>query len=196
MKKLIISATVALSVASLSLLSADSLKNSLMPTNSKAAVPAVNLDNLDIDAKPASRPASAVVATVNGIAIKKGDADKFLALASKGRATDLDKLPKKQRDGLLKGYAVSVLIEDKASKEVPMKIKNKLAASYWAKQEMSKIDVSDKEAKAFYEKNKKMYKDKSGKLLAYDKVSQYIKVQLKQKKFNEKLIKNAKIVIK
>ncbi|SFV49804.1 Cell binding factor 2 precursor [hydrothermal vent metagenome] len=167
-----------------------------MPTNSKAAVPAVNLDNLDIDAKPASRPASAVVATVNGIAIKKGDADKFLALASKGRATDLDKLPKKQRDGLLKGYAVSVLIEDKASKEVPMKVKNKLAASYWAKQEMSKIDVSDKEAKAFYEKNKKMYKDKSGKLLAYDKVSQYIKVQLKQKKFNEKLIKNAKIVIK
>ena len=195
MKKIIISATVALSVASISLLSADSLKNSLMPTASKAA-PAVNLDNLNIDAKPASRPASAVVATVNGIAIKKSEADKFLALASKGRATDLDLLPKKQKEGLLKGYAVSVLIEHKATKEVPMMIKNKLAANYWAKQQMSKIDVSDKDAKAFYEKNKKMYKDKSGKTIDFDKVSQYIKVQLKQQKFNEKLIKNAKIVIK
>jgi len=196
MKKLIIGATVALSVASVSLLSADSLKNSLMPTASKAAKPAVNLDNLNIDAKPASRPASAVVATVDGIAIKKGDADKFLALASKGRATDLDLLPKKQRDGLLKGYAVSVLIEHKASKEISMDIKNKLAASYWAKQEMSKIDINDKDAKAFYEKNKKIYKDKSGKTIDYDKVSQYIKIQLKQQKFNEKLLKNAKIVIK
>ncbi len=195
MKKIIISATVALSVASISLLSADSLKNSLMPTASKAA-PAVNLDNLNIDAKPASRPASAVVATVNGIAIKKSEADKFLALASKGRATDLDLLPKKQKEGLLKGYAVSVLIEHTATKEVPMMIKNKLAANYWAKQQMSKIDVSDKDAKAFYEKNKKMYKDKSGKTIDFDKVSQYIKVQLKQQKFNEKLIKNAKIVIK
>jgi len=196
MKKLIIGATVALSVASTSLLSADSLKNSLMPTSSKSTTPAVNLDNLNIDAKPASRPASAVVATVDGIAIKKGDADKFLALASKGRATDLDLLPKKQKDALLKGYAVSVLIEHKAAKEIPMKVKNKLAASYWAKQEMAKIKIDDKEAKAQYEKNKKMYKDKSGKIMEYDKVSQYVKMQLKQQKFNEQLISNAKIVIK
>ncbi len=196
MKKLIISATVALSIASISSLSADSLKNSLMPAASKTATPAVNLDALNIDAKPASRPATAVVATVDGIAIKKRDADKFLALASRGRATDIDALPKKQRDGLIKGYAVSVLIESKASKEVPTEIKNKLAAGYWAKQNMSKINVSDKEAKAFYQKNKKMYKDKSGKTIEYSKASKYIKMQVKQKKFNDKLLKKAKIVIK
>ncbi len=178
--------------------SADDLKNSLMPTAAKEK-PAVNLDGLNVAAKPmkpVSRPATATVATVDGIPIKKKDADKFLALASKGQVTDIDLLPKKQKAALLNGMAASVLIEAKGKKEVSQDTKNKLAARYWAEQKMMKIKVSDKEAKAFYEKNKKVFKGKDGKQLSFDKVERYVQMQVKQQKFNKQLMKNAKVVIK
>ena len=198
MKKILLSASVALAMISVSASAADALKSSLMPTAEKKA-PAIDLDNLDIAAKPAkpvSRPATAVVATVNGIPIIKKDADKFLAQASKGQVIDIDLLPKKQRESLLNGMAASVLIEQKAKKAVPEEIKNKLAAQYWAKQEMVKIQVSDKEAKDFYEKNKKAFKGKDGKQLPFDKVEKFVKMQVMQQKFNDSLMKSAKVIIK
>jgi len=199
MKKIILSMGVAFALASLPA-SADPLKNSLMPTAEKEK-PAVNLDNLNVAAKPimakpVSRPATATVATVDGIPIKKKDADKFLALASKGQATDIDLLPKKQKNALLNGMAASVLIESKANKAVPNEMKSKIIARYWMQQAMSKVEVSDADAKAFYEKNKKAFKGKDGKQLKYDKVAQYVQMQLKQEKFNKELMKNAKVIIK
>ncbi len=199
MKKILLSVGVAFALASLPA-SADPLKNSLMPTAEKEK-PAINLDNLNVAAKPimakpVSRPATATVATVDGIPIKKKEADKFLALASKGQATDIDLLPKKQKDALINGMAASVLIEAKANKAVPNEMKSKVIAQYWAQQAMAKIDVSDDDAKAFYEKNKKVFKGKDGKQLGYDKVAQYVKMQLKQEKFNKELMKNAKVIIK
>ena len=198
MKKILLSAALALAITSPSTLSADTLKNSLMPAAEKKT-PEVDLNNLDVaakPAKPASRPGTATVATVNGIAIKKSDADKFLAQASKGQAIDIDLLPKKQKEALLKGMAASVLIEEKAKKAVPEEIKNKLAAQYWAKQEMMKIKVSDKEAKAFYKENKKAFVGKDGKQLPFEKVEKFVKMQVMQQKFNDSLMKSAKVVIK
>ncbi len=199
MKKILLSVGVAFALASLPA-SADPLKNSLMPTAEKEK-PAINLDNLNVAAKPimakpVSRPATATVATVDGIPIKKKEADKFLALASKGQATDIDLLPKKQKDALINGMAASVLIEAKANKAVPNEMKSKVIAQYWAQQAMAKIEVSDDDAKAFYEKNKKVFKGKDGKQLDYDKVAQYVKMQVKQEKFNKELMKDAKVIIK
>ncbi len=199
MKKILISTAVVMTLASVSALAADPLKNSLMPA-AKKETPAVNLDNLNVSTmpmvKPASRPATATVATVNGIPIKKKEADKFLALASKGQVTDIDLLPAEQKKGLLNGMAASVLIEEKASKAVPADIKSKLVARYWAEQEMTKVKVSEKEMKDAYEKNKSAFKDKEGNQLAYDKVEKYIEMQAKQQKFNQELMKNAKVIIK
>ena len=199
MKKILLSVGVAFALASLPV-SADPLKNSLMPAAEKEK-PAINLDNLNVAAKPimakpVSRPATATVATVDGIPIKKKEADKFLALASKGQATDIDLLPKKQKDALINGMAASVLIEAKANKAVPNEMKSKVIAQYWAQQAMAKIEVSDDDAKAFYEKNKKVFKGKDGKQLEYDKVAQYVKMQVKQEKFNKELMKDAKVIIK
>jgi len=198
MKKLLMTMGLSLAVASVSVSAEDALKKSLLPGETKPK-PAVNLDALSVGAKPMApktRPASAVIATVDGIPIKKGKADEFLKMASKGKVGDIDLLPKKQRDALIKGMAATVLIEEKAKKEVPEEIKNKLAAQFWVGQEMKKVTVSDEEAKKFYEKNKKVFKDKDGKELPYEKVENYVKMQLKQKKFNEQLMKNAKVVIK
>jgi len=197
MNRILLSASMAIALTFVSA-SADDLKNSLMPAAEKEK-PAVNLDALNVAAKPVkpvSRPATATVATVDGIPIKKKDADKFLALASKGQVTDIDLLPKKQKSALLNGMAASVLIEAKAKKAVSQDTKDKLAARYWAEQEMMKIKVSDKEAKAFYEKNKKVFKGKDGKQLPFEKVEKYVQMQVKQQKFNKQLMKNAKVVIK
>lgn len=197
MNRILLSASMAIALTFVSA-SADDLKNSLMPAAEKEK-PAVNLDALNVAAKPVkpvSRPATATVATVDGIPIKKKDADKFLALASKGQVTDIDLLPKKQKAALLNGMAASVLIEAKAKKAVSQDTKDKLAARYWAEQEMMKIKVSDKEAKDFYEKNKKVFKGKDGKQLPFEKVEKYVQMQVKQQKFNKQLMKNAKVVIK
>lgn len=192
MKKIFLSATLVLATSTFG---ADALKNSLMPAAQKET-PAVNLDNLNINATPTKRADDAVIATVDGVAIKKAEADKFLALASKGRATDIDALPKKQQAALINGLAASVVIEERAKKEVSMEIKNKLAASYWAKQEMAKMKVDEKDAKAFYKKNKAVYKGQDGKTLPFEKVQKYVEMQLKQKKFNQHLMKSAKVIIK
>jgi hypothetical protein len=198
MNRILLSASMAIALTFVSA-SADELKNSLMPKAEKEK-PAVNLDALNVAAKPikpASRPATATVATVDGIPIKKKEADKFLALASKGQMTDIDLLStKKQKAALLNGMAASVLIEAKAKKAVSEDIKNKLASRYWAEQQMMKIKVSDKEAKDFYEKNKKVFKGKDGKQLPFEKVEKYVQMQVKQQKFNKQLMKNAKVVIK
>ncbi|MEA3419268.1 MAG: hypothetical protein U9Q90_07695 [Campylobacterota bacterium] len=202
MKKLLITATAILAVVSISASAEDALKNSLMPTETKAK-PAVDLDNLNVGAKPVqpavqkkSRPGTAVIATVDGHPIYKKNADEFLKLASKGKVSDYDMLPKQQQSGLLESLASTVLIEERSKKEVTAEEKNKLAAQYWVSQQMKKISVTDEEAKKFYEKNKKAFKDKDGKQLEYDKVENYVKMTVKQQKFTGELMKTAKVVVK
>ncbi len=195
MKKILLSTSLALALTSITAFAEDPLKNSLMPDKQEQIAP--DLDALKVAApQAASRPADAVIATVDGAPIIKKDADKFLALASKGQAMDIDQLPAKQKEALIQGLAASKLIEIKAQKEVSEDIKNKLAARYWAEQEVMKIKVDEKEVKALYEKNKSVFKDKEGKQLSFEKVSKYVEMQAKQKKFNDELMKNAKIVIK
>lgn len=202
MNKLLITVTAALAVATMSVSAEDTLKNSLMPAETKAK-PAVNLDNLNVAAKPVqpivakkSRPGSAVIATVDGHPVHKKQADEFLKMATKGKISDYDLLPKNQQSELVKSLASAVLIEARSKKEVSAEEKNKLAAQYWVGQKMKQIPVSDEEAKKFYEKNKKAFKGKDGKQLGYDKVENYVKMTVKQQKFSKELLKNAKVVMK
>jgi hypothetical protein len=202
MRKLLITATAALAVVSVSASAEDALKNSLMPAETKTK-PAINLDNLNVGAKPIqpivarkSRPGNTVIGTVDGYPIHKKKADEFLKMATKGKVSDYDKLPKKQQADLLKNLASSVLIEERSKKEVSAEEKNKLAAQYWVGQKMKKIAVNDEEAKEFYEKNKKVFKGKDGKQLEYDKVENYVKMTVRQQKFSKELMKNAKVVVK
>jgi hypothetical protein len=201
MKRFLVSLSAFLALTSSSII-ADDLKNSLMPTASKAEKPMVNLDNLNVGAKVGprvqhkSRSGKAVIATVNGIKIYKRDADKFLKLATKGKVSDLDKLSKKHQKDVIKNLASTALIEAKAKKEVTQKEKNKLAAQYWMGKKLKKIKVSDGEAKKFYKANKKAFKGKNGKLVPFEKVKNYISMNIKQQKLIKKLMKSAKIVIK
>jgi len=183
-------------------LTADELKNTLMPVASKSSEPNINLDNLNVGARPGPvaqpkvRSGKAVIGTVNGIKIYKKSADQFLKMATKGKVSDFDRLPKKQRVEIVNNLASTVLIEAKAKKEVTQVEKDKLAAQYWMGKKMKKIKVSDDEAKKFYKENKKAFKRKDGKTVPYEKVEKYVKNTMQQQKFAKDLMKNAKVVVK
>ncbi len=121
-KKVIITLVISLAVSSLSY--ADELKNSLLSSASSSnGSDMVDLDNLNVGAKPKvvqhkSRSGKAIIGTVNGYNIRKIKKDKFLKIATKGKIKDFDRLPKKQREEIVKNLAATTLIEVRSRKEV------------------------------------------------------------------------------
>lgn len=92
-------------------IAADALKNSLTNIlNDKNSVGMVNLDNLSINGKPKPKATSdfkkrspnTIISSVKGYKIRKKEADTFLNKATKGKVTDYDRLPKKQRKVVIK----------------------------------------------------------------------------------------------
>jgi len=201
MKKFFITVGLFVTLTTTSLL-ADDLKNTLMPVASKSSESNINLDNLNVGArpgpvaKPKVRSGKAVIGTVDGIKIYKKSADQFLKMVTKGKVTDFDRLPKKQRIEIVNNLASTALIEAKAKKEVTQAEKNKLAAQYWMGKKMKKIKVSDAEAKKFYKANQKAFERKDGKTVSYENVEKYVKSTMQQQKFAKDLMKNAKVVVK
>jgi len=181
---------------------------------SRGLLIAVALGTLSINAK--------VIATVNGYPITKKEADAFVKRATRGMAT-YDVLKSKDKQKVIKAIATDKLIVEKAKREVPKSIQKELITEYyirthikelqkkaqrsltkkqkgmaiadaWVKKNSMKMRVSDSEIRAFYERNKRLFKNrKTGKIVPYDRVKPIIKMQLQQKKFVEKLMKNAKI---
>ncbi|MBL0721757.1 MAG: hypothetical protein JJV88_04175 [Sulfurovum sp.] len=152
--KVLITLAISLALGS-SLSHADDLKNSLLSNASSSnGSEMVNLDNLNVGAKPQvvhhkSRSGKTIIGTVNGYNIRKSKADKFLGIATKGKIKDFDRLPKKQREEIIKNLAATTLIEVRSRKEVTKVEKNKLAAQYWMGKKLKSIKVSKSEAKNF-----------------------------------------------
>ncbi len=103
--------------------------------------------------------AADVLATVNGKAITKKEVNSIL----KSAGIDYDKLSPEQQKmvvdqaierELLKEHAVKSGVENTQEfKKALEKIKQDLALEVWMKQQFDSIKISDKEAKAFYDKN-------------------------------------------
>ncbi len=88
--------------------SADALKNTLMNLKTNSSSSSMGYGDLGLSHKPKKntqvfkkRSPNTVLATVNGHKIRKKDADKYLKKVTKGKISDYDRLPKKQRKLLL-----------------------------------------------------------------------------------------------
>jgi len=138
-----------------------------------------------------------VIGTVNGHKITQVEANKVLELMTKKgeKALTFDKLDKKQKDAIVKNLAPGVLIKNKAQAEVSEEEKSQIVANYWMQKKMADMKATDKEAKEIYTKNKKFYK-KDKKQLKFEDVKDYIKMQIKQKKLVDSVMKKAKVVVK
>jgi hypothetical protein len=141
--------------------------------------------------------AADVIGTVDGLDITKTEANKFLkAVTPKDKKVQTyDKLDKDQKKSIIQSLAPGILIKNKAKKSVTKEEIEQLVANYWMQKELAKYKATDSEAKAVYDNDKKIYQAK-GKQLTFDKVKDFIKMQLKQKKLIDALMKKAKVVIK
>jgi TnpA family transposase len=203
MKKTLVSASVAI-FFSVSCLSADALKNSLMSAD-KDDTPMVNLDNIKLDKKEQkSRADTAVVATINGTNITKEQADKYLALRTQGRMTDFDKLPgDKQKLALINEMAVPNLAAIEAQKELSAEEKNAAISRFWMQKKLSTTKVTDEEAKKAYDELVKRVKEaakkqsvEEPKLPEFEKAKREIMLQLAQDKVTKALLEKGKVKLK
>lgn len=134
--------------------------------------------------------APATLATVNGKAITTNDAKAFMAKAIPGMSFEkLDPKMKRQvvdqlvNQTLIKNQVIKSGIQSTpAFKAQYAALKDDLAVDMWMKQQMSKISVTDKEAKTFYDANGDKMKQ-GDKKLPYEKVKQEIVQFLKLEKF-------------
>lgn len=154
--------------------------------------------------------APATLATVNGKAITKSDANTFMAKAIPGMS--FDKLDPKMKRQVVDQLVNQMLVKDQvlksglqntpAFKTQYAAIKDDLAVDMWMKQQMNKITVTDKETKAFYDANGDKMKQ-GDKKVPYEQVKKEITQFLKLEKFKANMNKttdtlrsSAKIEIK
>ena len=163
-----------------------------------------------------------VIATVDGYPITQKEADAFVKKATRGKAT-YNMLKKSDRQKVVKAIATDKLIIEKAKEEVPAAVQKQLITEYyirthikelekkaqkslskrqkgmavadaWVRKKSADINVTDEEIQAVYKKSKKLFKNKkTGKIVPLEKVKPLIEMQLKQKKFVQQLMKEAKI---
>lgn len=140
--------------------------------------------------------APTTLATVNGTAITTNDANAFVAKALPGMSFDkLDpKMKREVVDQLINQSLVKAQVIKSGIQNTPQfkaayaAIKDDLAVDMWMKQQMAKITVSDKEAKAFYDAN--VDKIKQGdKKLSFDQAKGEIMQLLKLEKFKASMNK-------
>lgn len=141
--------------------------------------------------------AAATAGTVNGMTITVHEANKALKVLTKGKMT-WAKLPKDGRKQLIQMMAPSKLVSAAAKKQLTSKEKEAAISGFWMQKKMSKIKISDRDAKKAYEKMKKVAKKAKSKVKIppFSKAKNNIKMQLAQEKVVAKLMKHAKIKIK
>lgn len=136
-------------------------------------------------------------ATVNGMKISVKEANNALKVLTKGKMT-WNKLPKEGKKQLIDMMAPSKLIALASKKQLSSKEKKAAISGYWMQKKLSKIKISDSEAKKAYDKMKKAAKKAKSKtdIPSFDKIKKSLKMQLAQEKVVSKLMKNAKIKLK
>lgn len=140
---------------------------------------------------------AATAGTVNGMKITVQEANKALKVLTKGKMT-WAKLPKDGRKQLIQMMAPSKLVSAAARQQLTAKEKEAALASFWMQKKMSKIKISDRDAKKAYENMKKAAKKAKSKtkIPSFNKAKNNIKMQLAQEKVVSKLMKHAKIKVK
>ena len=142
----------------------------------------------------ASALSGKVIATVNGYPITEKQANQLLKVLTKGKVKYAQLNPKDKKQ-IVQRLAVDTLVIKTAYKSLSKKERDYVIANAWMLKKTRGIKVSDAEAKKAYNKNKALFK-KNGKVVPFKKVKNLIKIQLKQKKVVDRLMKHAKIKMK
>ncbi len=135
-----------------------------------------------------------VIGTVNGYKITEKEANQLLKVLTKGKVK-YSQLKPKDKAEIVKRLAVDKLVIKTAYRQLSKKERDFVIANAWMAKKTRNIKVSTAEAKKAYNANKALFK-KNGKLVPFSKVKDLVKMQLKQRKVVNRLMKRAKIVVK
>ena len=135
-----------------------------------------------------------VIGTVNGYSITEKEANKLLKVLTHGKVKYSQLKPKDKKE-IVKRLAVDKLVVKTAYKSLSRKERDFVIANAYMAKKIRGIKVSTSEAKKAYNANKRLFV-KKGKTVPFSKVKNLIKMQLKQKKVVDRMMKRAKIVVK
>ena len=135
-----------------------------------------------------------VIGSVNGYSITQKEANNLLKVLTHGKVKYSQLKPKDKRE-IVKRLAVDKLVIKTAYRSLSKKERDFVIANAWMAKKIRGVKVTNSEAKKAYNKNKQLFK-KNGKVVPYSKVKNLIKMQLKQKKVVDRMMKKAKIVVK
>lgn len=144
-----------------------------------------------------SRPADAVVATVNGKDIIKKDADSFLSKITGGNVKDFDRLDKKQREALIQDLARPMVIKDAIDANLTEAEKETIYKQMWIEKQRATIEVTSDEMLALYElkKEKTLAKNPQAQIPHYMSLGDSLKNEIIEKKMMVNLMKDVNITI-
>ena len=135
-----------------------------------------------------------VIGSVNGYSITLKEANKLLKVLTHGKVK-YSQLKSKDKREIVKRLSVDKLVVKTAYKSLSRKERDFVIANAWMAKKTRGIKVSNSEAKKAYNRNKQLFK-KNGKIVPYAKVKNLIKMQLRQKKVVDRMMKRAKIIVK
>ena len=185
--------------------SADALKNSLsniMKTDD--SVPMVDLSNINLNAKPKpvkrvvkNRSSKTVVGTVNGHKIIKKDADAYLSQRTKGKVSNYDAMPLKQRKMLLQEIGLPYLAYDMAKKELSELEKESVLNRAWMQKESRNIKINDADIETVYNQIKQQSIDANSTkpIPTFESIKERLRMQMIEKQMMSKLMKDVQIKV-
>jgi hypothetical protein len=193
-----------MAILSLSTISADGLKNSLLKVaKQKNDTQLVDLSGLDINAKPIpkqpiapkSRPSNTVVAVVDGKNIKKSTLDKFLAKASKGKINNFDLLPPKQQKMLVQQYYLPKYIVSQAISQIPKEQRYEIYKAVWMRKKATSIKIPEAKIKQVYDDMASQASLAHQMLPPYQNIKNRIKMQLIDDEVTKHILKDANVTV-
>ena len=144
-----------------------------------------------------SRPATAIVATVNGRQIRKISVDNFLSSVTGGNVKDIDRLDKKQQLILIKDFAKPILVAQAAESNLTAEEKETIFTQMWLEKQRASTLVTNDEMMALYEakKAKAIAADPNAKIPPYISLGQSLQNEILEKKMMSTLMKDVNITI-
>ncbi len=182
---------------------ADGLENSLNNLlNKKDTSTLVNIGDINLNGKAKivkktrkKRSSKTIVAKVDGISIRKKNADTYLKKVTQGKIKDFDLLAKKQKKLLIQDLARPLILKNAAKRDIVAGEKLAVYRQMWLEKEMLNTSVSNEEMLELYTviKKKTLAQNPKAKIPAYISLGKSLKKQVIEEKIMTKLMKNVKI---
>ena len=144
-----------------------------------------------------SRPATAVIATVDGKPIHKKEANALLKKVTAGKIKDFDMLDKKQQAMLVEDLAKPIVLHEAIANDISPEERDEIFKQMWLEKERATISVTSEEMLALYENKKAqiLARNPQAQIPPYISLGEQLKSEIIKQKIMSNITKEMKISI-